>query len=174
MLLNFDRQQLKKTKLIIETQINKHKRDIIYEINDQIWLSFRNIKITRSCKNLKDKQLDFYSIIVKVETFYHLHLFTSMKHIHLMFSSKILQSYSNNSLFDQHIKSLRSITIKDEKYWKINDILNFRRYQDQMQYKVKWKDLDKDDDWYYVDKEEFNDFKKVLNEFHTLHLNKSR
>ncbi len=35
-LLNFDRQQLKKTKLIIEAQINKHKRDIIYEINDQI------------------------------------------------------------------------------------------------------------------------------------------
>ena len=43
-----------------------------------------------------------------------------------------------------------------------------------MQYKVKWKDLDKDDDWYYVNKEEFNDFEKVLNEFHTLHLNKSR
>jgi len=35
-LLNFNHQQLKKTKLIIEVQINKHKRDIIYEINDQI------------------------------------------------------------------------------------------------------------------------------------------
>ncbi len=121
-LLNFDRQQLKKTKLIIEVQINKHKRDVIYKINDQIWLSFWNVKITRSCKNLKDKQLDFYSIIVKVETFYHLHLFTSMKHIHSMFSSKILWLYSNDSLSDQHIKSFRSITIKDEKHWKINDV----------------------------------------------------
>ncbi len=173
-LLNFDHQQLKKTKLIIEAQINKHKQDIIYEINDQIWLSFRNVKITRSCKNLKDKQLDFYSIIVKVKTFYHLCLFTSMKHIHLMFSFKILQSYSNDSLSDQHIKSLRSITIKDKKHWKINDILNFKCYWDRMQYKVKWKDLDKDNDWYYINKEEFNDFEKVLNEFHTLHLNKSR
>ncbi len=89
-LLNFNHQQLKKTKLIIEAQINKHKRDVIYKINDQIWLSFRNVKITRSCKNLKDKQLDFYLIIVKVETFYHLHLSTSMKHIHLMFSLKLL------------------------------------------------------------------------------------
>jgi len=35
-LLNFDRQQLKKTKLIIEARINKHRRDIIYEIDDQI------------------------------------------------------------------------------------------------------------------------------------------
>jgi len=33
-LLNFDRQQLKKTKLIIEVQINKHKRNVIYEVND--------------------------------------------------------------------------------------------------------------------------------------------
>ncbi len=91
-----------------------------------------------------------------------------------MFSFKILQLYLNDSLSDQHIESLRSITIEDEEHWKINDILNFKCYQDQMQYKVKWKDLDKDDDWYYVDKEKFNNFKKVLNEFHILHSNKSR
>ncbi len=33
-LLNFNRQQLKKTKLIIEVQINKHRRNVIYEVND--------------------------------------------------------------------------------------------------------------------------------------------
>jgi len=33
-LLSFDRQQLKKTKLIIEVQVNKHRRDIIYEVDD--------------------------------------------------------------------------------------------------------------------------------------------
>jgi len=33
-LLNFDRQQLKKTKLIIEVQVNKHRRNIIYEVDD--------------------------------------------------------------------------------------------------------------------------------------------
>ena len=136
-LLNFDHQQLKKIKLIIEAQINKHRQDVIYKINDQIWLSFRNVKIMRSCKNLNDKQLDLYSIIVKVETFYYLRLFTSMKHIHSMFSSKILRLYSNDSLSDQHIESFRSITIEDKEHWKIDDILNFRRYQGQMQYKVK-------------------------------------
>ncbi len=173
-LLNFDYQQLKKTKLIIEAQINKHRRDIIYKIDNQIWPSFRNVKITRSCKNLKDKQLDFYSIIVKVETFYHLHLFTSMKYIHLMFSSKLLQSYSEDLLSEQHSKSLRSIIIKDDEHWKIDDILNFRRYQGWIQYKVKWKDLDRNDKWYYVDKEKFDDSKKVLNEFYKLYLSKSR
>jgi hypothetical protein len=33
-LLIFDRQQLKKTKQIIEAQINKHKQDVIYEVDD--------------------------------------------------------------------------------------------------------------------------------------------
>ncbi len=136
-LLNFDHQQLKKTKLIIEVQINKHKWNITYEVNDWVWLSFRNVKTTRFCKDLKDKQLDFYQITVKVSIFYHLHLSVSMKHLHSMFSSKLLQSYSEDSLSEQHSESLRSITIKNDEHWEINDILNFRCYQEWIQYKVK-------------------------------------
>jgi len=30
----FDHQQLKKTKQITEAQINKHRRNVIYEVND--------------------------------------------------------------------------------------------------------------------------------------------
>jgi len=33
-LLSFDHQQLKKTKLIIEVQINKHKRNVTYEVDN--------------------------------------------------------------------------------------------------------------------------------------------
>ncbi len=173
-LLSFDHQQLKKMKLIIEVQINKYKRNITYEVNDWVWLSFKNVKTTRLCKDLKDKQLDFYQIIAKVSTSYHLHLSVSMKHLHSIFSSKLLWSCSENSLSEQHSESLRSITIEDDEHWKIDNILNFRRYQDQIQYKVKWKNLDKDDEWYYVDKEKFNDSEKVLNEFHKLYSSKLR
>jgi len=35
-LLNFDRQQLKKTKLIIEVQVNKHRRNVTYEVDDWV------------------------------------------------------------------------------------------------------------------------------------------
>ncbi len=173
-LLNFNHQQLKKMKLIIEIQINKHRWNVIYEVNDWIWLSFRNVKTTRLCKDLKDKQLDFYQITVKVSIFYHLCLSVSMKHLHLMFSSKLLQSYSEDSLSEQHSESLRLITVKDDEHWEINDILNFRCYQGWIQYKVKWTNLDRNNKWYYVNKEKFNDLKKVLNEFHKLYSNKSR
>ncbi len=113
-LLSFDHQQLKKTKLIIEAQINKHRRDVIYEINDWVWLFFRNVKITRSCKDLKDKQLELYQITVKARIFYHLRLSVSMKHLHSMFSSKLLQSYSEDFLSEQHAESLRLIIIDDD------------------------------------------------------------
>ena len=175
-LLSFDRQQLKKTKLIIKAQINKHRRDVIYKINDWVWLFFRNVKITRSCKDLKDKQLELYQITVKAKIFYHLRLSVSMKHLHSMFSLKLLRSYSENSLSEQHAELFKLIIIDDDndEHWKIDDILNFRRYRGRIQYKVKWKDLDRDDEWYYVNKDKFNDFKKVLNEFHTLYSRKSR
>jgi len=70
----------------------------------------------RLCKDLKDKQLDFYQITAKVSIFYHFHLSVSMKHLHLMFNSKLLQSYLEDSLSEQHSESLKSITIKDDEH----------------------------------------------------------
>jgi len=137
---------LKKTKLTIEVQINKHKWNITYKVDDWVWLSFRNVKTTKLCKDLKNKQLNLYQITAKVSIFYHLHLSISMKHLHSMFSLKLLQSYLENFLSEQHSESLKSITIKDNKHWKINDILNFRCYWDWIQYKVKWKDLDRNNE----------------------------
>jgi len=112
-LLTFNRQQLKKIKQITEAQMNKHRRDVIYEVGDQVWLAFENIKITRSCKDLKDKQLNLYSITVKVEVFYRLQLSRSKKHIHSVFSSKCLRSSSNDSLSKQHSESSRSLIIEE-------------------------------------------------------------
>ncbi len=172
-LLIFNHQQLKKIKQIIETQMNKHKQNVIYEVNNQVWLVFKNIKITKSCKDLKDKQLNLYSITVKVEIFYHLQLSKSMKHIHSMFSLKYLQSSLNNSLSRQHSELFKSMIIEEnEKHWEVDDILNFRWYRERLQYKIKWIKINCDDEWYYVDKEKFNDLKKVLNEFHKLYSNK--
>ena len=172
-LLIFDRQQLEKIKQVTEAQRNKHRRDVIYEVDDQVWLASENIKTTRSCKDLEDKQLRFYPITAKVETFYRLQLSTSMRHIHSVFSLKILRLYLNDFLSSQHAKLSRSLVIENEKHWEIEDILNFRRYKDRLQYKIKWNELDRDNEWYYADKEKFDDLKEVLNEFHKLYLNKS-
>jgi len=65
---------------------------------------------------LKDKQLNLYQITVKMSIFYHFYLSVSMKHLHSMFSSKLLQSYSEDFLSEQHSESLRSITIEDDEH----------------------------------------------------------
>ncbi len=127
-LLIFNHQQLKKTKQIIEAQINKHRWNVIYEVNNWVWLFSRNIKTIKSCKNLKDKQLKSYQITVKVKIFYHLRLLISMKQLHLMFSSKLLHSCLDDFLSEQHSESSRFLTIEDDEHWKINDILNFKCY----------------------------------------------
>ncbi len=136
-LLSFGRQQLEKTKLVIEVQVNKHRRDVTYEVGDWVWLSSRNVKTTRLCKDLEDKQLGLYQITAKVGTSYHLRLPVSMKHLHPVFSPKLLRPYSEDPLPGQHSEPLRPITIEDDEHWEVDDILDFRRYRGRIQYKVK-------------------------------------
>ncbi len=112
----FDHQQLKKTKQITEAQINKHRRNVIYEVNDWVWLFSRNMKTTKSCKDLKNKQLELYQIIANVEIFYCLRLSESMKWLHLMFSLKLLRLCSDDSLSEQHSESSKFLTIEDDEY----------------------------------------------------------
>jgi len=68
----------------------------------------------RSCKDLKDKQLKLYQIIVKAKIFYYLHLSVSMKHLHSMFNLKLLQSYSEDFLSEQHAELLKLIIINED------------------------------------------------------------
>jgi len=70
----------------------------------------------KSCKDLKNKQLKFYQITVNVEIFYHLHLSESIKQLYLMFNLKLLYFCSDDSLSEQHSKSFRFLTIKDNEY----------------------------------------------------------
>ncbi len=63
--LIFDHQQLKKTKQIIEAQINKHRWDIIYEVNDwnnettfmQTWIFEEKNNVTNASELNKIKDL---------------------------------------------------------------------------------------------------------------------
>ncbi len=90
-----------------------------------------------------------------------------------MFSSKLLCFYFNDLLSEQHSESFRLLTIENDEYWEIDNILNFRCYQDQIQYKIKWTKLNQNDEWYYVDKEEFKSSKEVLVEFYKFYSDKS-
>ncbi len=109
-------------------QANKHRKKINYEIESKMFLNERNIVTARLFKKLNDKMLDSFQIIDLIDSFYKLKLFKTM-HIYNVFYSRLLRLVVNDSLSDQKNKFFRLIVINDEDEWKIDDILNFQRYQ---------------------------------------------
>ncbi len=134
--LIFAREALIKTREQMMNQANKHRKKVNYKIESKMFLNERNIVTARSFKKLNDKMLDSFQITESVDSFYKLKLSETM-HIHDVFHSELLRSVVDDSLSDQKNESSRSIVINDEDEWKIDDILNFRRYQRQLQYRVK-------------------------------------
>ena len=93
--------------------------------------------------------------------------------IHDVFSLKLLCLCANDSLPDQQTPSPALIVTEDEEeHWEINNILNFKQYHEQLQYKVKWHSINWDNEWYYADKGEFNRSADILTEFHRKYSNK--
>ncbi len=134
--LIFAREALIKTREQMVNQANKHRKKVNYEIESKMFLNERNIVTARPFKKLNDKMLDSFQITESVDSFYKLKLSETMR-IHDVFHSELLRSVVDDSLSDQKNESSKSIVINDEDEWKIDDILNFRRYQRRLQHRVK-------------------------------------
>ena len=172
-LLKFDQKRMKKIRSTIRKQVNKHRKEIKYQVDDFVRLSSENIKTTRSSKKLNDRMFDSFKIIEKMNVLYRLKLSLSM-HQHDVFSFNYLKSAVNDSLSSQKQKSSRSIIVDDEKAWNVDDILNSRHHYSRLQYKVKWHEVNRDNEWYYADKNEFKHSQKVVDEFHKRYSEKSK
>ncbi len=122
------KQALTRVKVTMKKQINKHWKEIIYKINDMMFLNSRNITISRSSKKLNDKMLESFKILIKIEHVYWLKLSSIMK-IHSKFALNLLQLNSKNSLKEQRNESYDFIMIEDEDEWEVKNILNFRHYE---------------------------------------------
>ena len=164
-LLKFDQKHIKKIRSIMRKQANKYCKKMKYQVNDFVRFSSKNIKITKFSKKLNDRIFDSFKIIEKVNIFYHLKLFSSM-HQHNVFLFNYLKSAVNDLLLNQNQKSSKSIIVNDEKAWNVNDILNNRHHYDRLQYKVKWHELNCNNKWYYVNKNEFKHSQKIVDKFH--------
>ncbi len=146
-------------------QANKHRKKINYKIESKMFLNKQNIVTARLFKKLNDKMLNSFKIKDSVDFFYKLKL-SDIMHIYDVFHSELLHSAVNDSLSDQKNELSRSIVINDEDEWKINNILNFRRYQRRLQYWVKWKSYDNDLNWYNADDNEFMNAQEMIDDFH--------
>ncbi len=169
----FARESLVKTREQMIQQANKHRKEVDYEIESKMFLNEQNIITAKSFKKLDDKMLNLFINLDLVNSSYKLKLSETM-HVHDVFHSDLLHLTVNDFLPDQKNESLKSIVINDEDKWKIDNILNFRRYRRQLQYRVKWNDYDNDLNWYNADDDEFINTQKIVDDFHIQYLNKSR
>jgi len=171
--LKFARESLVKTWEQMMKQVNKHRKEVDYKIESKMFLNERNIITARSFKKLNDKMLNSFINLDFIDSLYKLKLSESM-HVHDVFHSDLLRSVVDDLLSDQKNKLSDSIVINDEDEWKIDDILNFRRYRRRLQYRVKWNDYDNDLNWYNADDDEFMNAQKIVDDFHIQYSNKSR
>ncbi len=167
------KQALARVRITMKKQINKHRKKMIYKIDDMMFLDSRNIMIVRSSKKLDYKMLESFKILIKIEHAYWLKLSSTMK-IHSKFILNLLQLNSKNSLKEQWNELSDFIVMNDEDEWKVKNILNFRHYRWWLQYRVNWKEYDVNLHWYNVDENEFKRCQKIVNDFHEQYLNKSR
>ncbi len=134
--LKFARESLVKTREQMMKQVNKHRKEVDYKIESKMFLNERNIVTARPFKKLDDKMLDSFTNLGFVDSSYKLKLSESMR-VHDVFHSDLLRSAVDDLLPDQKNEFSDSIVINDEDEWEIDDILNSRRYQRRLQYRIK-------------------------------------
>ncbi len=96
-LLALIKQALARVRVTMKKQIDKHRKEMIYKIDDMMFLNSRNIMISRSSKKLDDKMLKFFKILIEIKHAYWLKLSSTMK-IHSEFASNLLQLDSKDAL----------------------------------------------------------------------------
>jgi len=93
-------------------QVNKHKKEVNYEIESKMFLNERNIVTAKSFK-LNDKMLDSFINLNFINSSYKLKLSESM-HVYDVFHSDLLRSVINDFLSDQKNEFLDLIMINNE------------------------------------------------------------
>jgi len=111
--LKFARESLVKTQEQMMKQVNKHRKEVNYEIESKVFLNERNIVTARSFKKLDDKMLDSFTNLDLVDFSYKLKLSESM-HVHDVFHSDLLHSVVDDFLPDQKNELSGSIVVNDE------------------------------------------------------------
>jgi len=134
--LKFARESLVKTQEQMMKQVNKHRKEVDYEVESKMFLNERNIVTARSFKKLDDKMLDSFTNLGFVDSSYKLKLPESMR-VHDVFHPDLLRPAVDDLLHGQKNELSGSIVVNDEDEWEIDDILNSRRYRRRLQYRVK-------------------------------------
>jgi hypothetical protein len=144
----------------IERNYNKKKVQIEFKINDKVFLNARNIISIKSFKKLNYKYYDFYTINKSINKIsYKLNFSSIMKDIHDVFHVFFLKLAN-----EKNDETSFFIWIKNEKQWKIEEIVDKRIKKNRTSYLVKWLEYShSNNEW--MKKEDMSNIKKTIKKF---------
>ena len=169
--LEYGRQNLEVAQTRMTEQANRHRKDVTYEVGDQVFLSTKNIKTTRPSKKLDFKMIGPFEVVEKVGHSYKLDLPKSSR-INTAFHTSLLRRASRDPLPGQQLTPAESVIVNDEEEWQVDDILDSRYSHGRLQYKVNWAGFELDLEWYNTDRGEFDNAADVVADYHQRYPNK--
>jgi hypothetical protein len=171
----FAKKHMKKSQQSQIIYVNRHRTFALnYQIENQVWLSIRNIQIDRSFRKLDHKMLESFKILKKRDSSYKLELFDEMN-IHSVFHISLLKKDFENSLSRQIISSSSLVVIDDEEKFDVKNIIDSRltkkSINQKLQYKIRWVEHSSDRKWYSI--ENFENAKEIVADYHQKYFDKS-
>ncbi|MBW0509187.1 hypothetical protein O181_048902 [Austropuccinia psidii MF-1] len=127
----------------IEVAINRLKRYAdksrasppVFNPDDMVWLSSKNIKSTRPTKKLLERWLGPFSILKKVSTHaHHLKLPFKWKSIHPVFNISLLEPVKKSTIPNGHKEPPPPIIIEEEEKWEVSQILDSKLKRGKLWY----------------------------------------
>jgi len=138
------REQMTLAQAYQEQFANVHRQHVLkYAINDMIWLDARNLMIHRLSKKLSNKFEESFRIIKIVSSHsYQLELLDDWFCFDV-FHTYLLHSATNDPLPEQIPPApFPIVSVEEVLSWKMNEILNSRIKNSQLEYLIKWTGIE--------------------------------
>jgi transposase InsO family protein len=119
---------------------NRKTKEMHFEVGQQVWLDNRNIKTSRPSRKLDNRRIGPFTILEKIGTHaYKLDLPASMNKVHPVFHISLLEPVIETSIDNREVIVPHQIEIKDDDQFEVEQVVNVRRQNNQLQFLLHWK-----------------------------------
>jgi transposase InsO family protein len=145
---NMAKAQMEKSQKQQKAQADKHRREIDFDIGDEVLITTRNWNLGQPSKKLGPQAAGPYKILRKVGQAFELELPETIK-VHPLFAPEKLRRASSTEPLQGQIKDLEDpIEIDGQEEWEIEEIVAVRLRRQRLEYRARWVGQEEDLTWY--------------------------